>query len=252
MPGETELARLLEESSRPAEIDIARVIRVSRARRLGKQLASGGVAAFAIAGVAILGISTIPGQAPSDSVTTAEFAPAAPGADGGLDSTTIKRAPADRLNLCAAALAEVAPSAVGLELTTAFPSAAPAGTAPIAGTLRLTNASSERVTGIVGYAPAVTVSQGGTVLWHSNGQLVAIDRAVDLAPGESIEFGASVVPVRCEAADDALEAFRPDLPALPAGDYELSAALDFTPDVPVESSPGLDLVTGPRSAITLQ
>jgi hypothetical protein len=252
MPTETELKRLLEESSRPAEIDLARVIRISRTRRLGRQLASGGIAVCVVAGVTILGISAIPGQAPPDSVTSAEFAPAGPEAGSGLDSTAIKRAPADRLNLCAAPLAEVAPSAAGLELTAVFPSSAPVGTAPIIGTLRLTNASSERVTGVVGYAPAVTLSEGGIVLWHSNGQLEAIDRTIDLAPGESTEFEASVVPVRCEVADDTLEAFRPDLPALPAGDYELSAALDFTPDVPIEPTSGLDLVTGPLSAIALK
>ena len=44
------------------------------------------------------------------------------------------------------------------------------------------------------------------------------------------------------------QSFRADLPAVPAGGYELSAAIDFAPSVP---SGNLDLVTSDQASITL-
>jgi hypothetical protein len=73
--------------------------------------------------------------------------------------------------------------------------------------------------------------------------------AVDLAPGESVEFAASFVPVRCAVVDDEAPRFRDDLPAVPVGDYSLTAALDFALSSPTES---LELVTGGPSAIALR
>jgi hypothetical protein len=75
---------------------------------------------------------------------------------------------------------------------------------------------------------------------------------VDLAPGESLEYTASFDAVECGPEDDGPDGFRADLPALAPGTYELSAAIDFAPDVPDPTEPALaDLVTGPRSVITL-
>jgi hypothetical protein len=55
-------------------------------------------------------------------------------------------------------------------------------------------------------------------------------------------------------ADDEAESFRADLPAVPAGVYDVSAAIDFQPDASMaqQGTPGVDLVTGPLEPITLQ
>ena len=55
-------------------------------------------------------------------------------AEGFLD-TGVKRAPAEKINLCAGALAEVSPSIYGLQLDVTFPPTAPVGTDPITGTV---------------------------------------------------------------------------------------------------------------------
>lgn len=253
VPSESDLRKMLGETDAPsARIDVARVIRGSRARRLPRQLAVGGVSTLAVLGIGFLGISTLQPQPASDSATTlqSEYAPSAGGSAA--DNDSVKRAPADKINLCTGPLAEVAPSATGLQLDAEFTSPIAAGTAPVDGTVRLTNLGASRVTGSIGAAPAVTVSQGGIVLWHSNGPTIDLAQVVDLAPGQSMELAASIVPVRCDVADDELESFRSDLPALPAGDYQLSVAMDFLPDVSVTPTPGLDLVTGPTETVTIQ
>jgi hypothetical protein len=102
-------------------------------------------------------------------------------------------------------------------------------------------------------APAITVSQEGITLWHSNGAMVMSLVIVDLAPGESLEYAASFTPVLCGVEDDMAEVFRNDLPALDPGEYELSAAIDFVLDetLAADYEPFAYLVTGPRSTITL-
>jgi hypothetical protein len=145
----------------------------------------------------------------------------------------------------------VAPSQFGLVLDVVFPAAVPAASGRIDGLVIMTNTSSEQVTGSTFTTPAVTLSQDGIVVWHTNGATDANATAVDLAPGASLQYAASFDPVRCSPEDDALEAFPADLPLAGAGSYELSAAIDFSPDVPTATTE-LDLVTGPRTPITLE
>ena len=158
---------------------------------------------------------------------------------------TSERAPADKINLCTGTLAEVAPSTTDLGLTVSFPDAE-VGAKSVSGTVTLTNNGSGAVTGHTGSRPAVTVSQNGIVLWHSNGgtDLDAVD--VDLAPGESIDYPANFSPVACGVDDDLAEQFSNRLPALPSGVYDISAAIDLLYDG------GVDLVTGPSQKVTLQ
>jgi hypothetical protein len=163
-----------------------------------------------------------------------------------------KRAPAERLNLCGAPVAEAVPSASGLELTVEFPETATTGTAPLEGVVRLTNTSGERVAGTTAAAPAITIARDGVTVWHSNGPMILSLTIVDLAPGESLEYRTSVVPVECGPQDEA-DTFRADLPALPPGEYEVSAAIDFAPDAPPADAPALaDLVMGPPSSLRLE
>jgi hypothetical protein len=235
-------------------IDTQAVIRRSKARRLPAQIGIGGVFTLAVGGLGFAGIQAIggSGQSASDSsaVSSAEDAPES-GIEtfGGVqdsESSTgaIKRAPADRINLCGGALAEVAPSETGLVLTVAFPDAA-VGTETVTGTVTLTNTGATAVSGYTSPSPAVTLSQNGIVLWHSNGPTIMMIQDVNLAPGQSMEFATSFSPVVCTVDDDLAEAFRTDLPAAPAGEYQLSAAADVTIGDTAE------LVTGPAQTVRI-
>jgi len=238
------------------EVDAAAVIRRSKRRRLPVQLAVGGTFVLAIGGLGVAGLQALGGShtaisnvsTMSGGESTGDRAPAdgrgaesAQGLEGG---GAIKRAPADRINLCGGPVAEVAPNERGLVLAVDFPSS-PVGTAQVMGTATLTNTGTEPVTGFTSPSPAITLSQGGTVLWHSNGPTILSLLDVSLAPGESLEFAASFTPVACTVDDDMAEAFRTDLPPVPAGDYQLSAAADVTVDGNAE------LVTGPAQTVRI-
>ncbi|WP_309616665.1 hypothetical protein [Salinibacterium sp.] len=257
VPSEDELRDFLSYDATPHNsIDTTQVISRSRRRRLPRQIAAGAVSALAVAGIVTVAVQTT--QFTSPAAVTSQGAPAdgttdeTMPAEGFLD-TGLKRAPAEKINLCTGALAEVSPSLYGLQLDVTFPPTAPVGTDPITGTVRLTNTSDTQVSGYTPPTPALTLSQDGMVLWHSNGPVITSLAIVDLAPGASMEYQAAFTPVRCAVDDDTEPSFREGLPAVPAGQYELSAVIDFTADPGMiqPGTPELDLVTGPLSTITL-
>lgn len=249
MTDEDDLRRMLGSIDAPGStLDARRVIAKSRARRLPRQLAAGAVGALAIAGISVLAVQVTQVQSTSTMVAGEASDQSAPSPE--IDS--IKRAPADKINLCTGTLAEVAPSQYGLQLDVAFPATAPVGTSPVTGTVVLTNTSDREVVGSTAATPVLTLSQAGTVLWHTNGAMIMSIVTVDLQPGESLEYPASFAPVRCDVEDDLAESFRANLPAVPAGEYELSALIDFTPDESMlPQNTELDLVSGPLSPVTI-
>ena len=259
MPTEVDLKRMFESADLPelggrgfGSIDAKQVIRRSRARRLPKQLAAGASGALVLAGITVLGIQSMQVvQAP----TTADAPVMESGdADNGASDDSLytsKIAPADKLNLCGNPVAEFEPNFVGLVLDVVFPATASAASERIDGVVIMTNTTTETGTGSALVSPAITLSQNGVTLWHTNGPTDAVATAVDLAPGASMQFPASFEPVRCEPDDEALEAFPPDLPPVGAGSYELSAALDFSSDQ-VTATTEAFLVSGPRMPITLE
>lgn len=255
MPTEDDLRNLF--ASADAEgggVDVKRAISRARARRLPRQLAAGAVGGLALTGILVVGIQT--SLTPNLSTSTVQgeaLAPETAPAAGAANDSAVKRAPAEKINLCGGPLAEVAPSQSGLRLDVAFPATAAIAPGTVTGTVTLVNTTSERITGTTAGAPTVTLSQGGSVLWHSNGAIDLAARIVDLGPGESLEYAASFVPVRCDTADETGDAFRSDLPAVSPGDYGLSAAIDFQPDAPAADGlvSGLELVTGPVTPVRL-
>jgi len=255
MATEPNLRDLFRAPDAPAgrSIDVQSVIRRSKRRRLPAQVGIGGAFTLAIGGIGIVGLNGLGGsQTATDSAvsTTAEQAPAQSddsvmGMMEGDDPTAgIKRAPADRINLCGGPLAEVAPSPSGLVLTVDFPDA-PVGAAPVEGTVTLTNTGTEPILGYSPPAPAITLSQNGIVLWHSNGPTIQMLQDVALAPGESLDYAASFTPVVCTVEDDTAEAFRDDLPPVAAGEYQVSAATD------VSVNGSAELVTGPTQSVRI-
>jgi hypothetical protein len=279
MPTDPTLRDIFRSSPEPSarRIDTDAVIRRSKARRLPAQLGIGGAFTLAAGGIVFGGVNALN---PTGTTTAASDAAAESAGDGAADNGTfgtgtdsgtdtgtdtgrvdpetgdvnlddtpgsdeaIKRAPAEKLNLCGGTLAEVAPSETGLVLTAAFPDGQ-VGAASVTGSVTLTNTGTTAVSGYMSPVPAITLSQDGVVLWHSNGPTILSLQMVDLAPGESLELAASFSPVVCTVDDDLGEAFRTDLPAAPAGDYQVSAAADV---VVGEVS---ELVTGPVSTVRL-
>ncbi len=262
-PDENDLRASLHEGEPPAgSIDLDRVLRRTRARRRPKVLLAGAGGALAAAAIVVpvallgtpatTGVSTLadapaPGSEARDSSagSGAESDASQPFADGG---ASISRAPADKLNLCAGTVAEVAPNEQGLVLEVQ-PLEAARADAPLTADVTLTNTGPAPVTGSTGGSPALTLSQDGLVLWHSNGPTTMIAVMVDLAPGESMEYTAAFEPVRCAVDDDLDVSFRDDLPEVDAGTYQLGAAIDLVSDDPAV---GTILVTGPTTDIALR
>ena len=246
MATEPNLRHLFDAPQPTSVIDVASVVRRSRARRMPKILGVTGVSVLAIGGLVFGGVqvfglpaaSNIAGSAPAaDSPMMSEAG------DSGFSDDT-KRAAAEYLNLCAAPVAVVAPSQTGLVLSVSFPDA-PAGSTVVEGTVTMTNTGAETLIGYTAATPAITLARDNVVLWHSNGPTTQEAREVSLAPGASMDYAASFSPVVCAAEDDSRESFRTDLPAAPAGEYRVSAAIEFMGDFDAE------LVSGPASTVVL-
>ena len=249
MPSEPDNLRHLFSAPQPeGAIDVAAVVRGARARRLPKVLGITGVSVLAIGGIVLGGLqlgggvspASTAGGASTESATTEDG-----GASAEMFSDTVKRASADKLNLCTARVAALDIVDSGLELTVDFPDA-PAGSASVEGVVTMTNTGADEVTGYTAASPAITLSRDGVVVWHSNGPTIELAREVDLQPGESMEYAASFTPVVCGVEDDLAESFGTDLPAAPPGDYEVAAMIDLMGD-----SDAL-LVIGPAETVTLK
>ena len=218
-----------------------------------KKIVAGVVVTLALGGLvtaSVLGIGSLTKpatSAASQSDANTEPAAVAPTDDLTAGGAGSKRAPAEKINLCTGTLADVAPSESGLELTVDFADTAKAGTEPIPGTVTLTNTGDKDLVGYTAAAPALTLSQDGVVLWHTNGAMIMMARDVTLAPGESLDYETSFTPVVCSVDDDLAElGFAEDLPAAAPGEYQLSAKIDFMGEFDA------DLISGPLSTITLE
>jgi hypothetical protein len=246
VPTDPTLRHLFAATPPPGTIDVAAVVRRSRARRLPKVLGVTGVSALAIGGLVFGGLQVAGGGfLASDAAGTSAETFELP-ADGAMSSEAadeVKRAPAENLNLCTATVASVNSRATNLTLSVDFADAA-AGTATVEGTVTMTNIGTDVVTGYTAASPAITLARDGVVVWHSNGVAIELAREISLAPGESIEYAAAFAPVVCGVEDDRT-GFRSDLPAAPPGTYEVSAAIDVMGEFDAL------LVTGPAETVTL-
>jgi len=269
MPTESELRKQFHDGEPGGSIDLQTVLRRSRARRRPRVVAAAVASSLAVIGIVVPVSISVAGTHSTTSALDAGSASAPHSAAGpvrlGGESTnggdasgsasgsggSIKRAPADKINLCTGTLATPAPADDGLLLTVA-PVDAAASARDIPVTVTLTNTGSQRVTGSLSPFPALTLSRNGIVLWHSNGAVPSLAQEIDLAPGASTTFDATFQPLVCGVADDEQESFRADLPAAGPGSYQLSAALDFTPAAPdANGQIAAVLVSGPTSLVTL-
>jgi hypothetical protein len=251
MASDDNIQNLFKKSAEPGlgSIDTAAVIKRSKARRRPVQIATGGALVLALAGVGVVSVQALgANQVTAESSLSQDTSIMSSEADPqtlGEGDTSISRAPADKINLCTGTLAEVAPSESGLELTVDFPDAT-VGKSSVDGTATLTNNGTQTVTGYTAASPAITLSQDGIVLWHSNGAMIAIAVDVSLDPGESLDYPVSFSPVACGIEDDTADSFGEKLPPLPSGEYQVSAAIDLMGEF------ATDLVTGPTETVVLR
>ena len=251
MADESELRSMLQREAAAAgtpELDTGRLVRRSKARRLPRQLAAGGALAVAVIG---LGVGTASGirlldppaemssaggghEATDEGAGTLSEEEAQPeaaeetggdAADGGASSNGTELAPAYKINACGGMLGAVPEDGItGVSVEVDFPDEADTGDA-VRGTVELTNDTGEPLRGVMSDVAATTLSQDGVVLWHTP----RLERTlpVDLAPGESTTLEASFEPRVCSAEDDGLEDFRPGLPEVEPGRYDVSVAFDI-------------------------
>jgi hypothetical protein len=252
MASESELRDRFHEGTLPSgRIDVDAVLRRSRARRRPRIILAGAGSVLAIAAIAVPATLGSFATSGGDSAILTEASDggaeySAPGVADQDTMSTADRPPAEKLNLCSAPVAEVPPAENGLVLTVE-PVTASAGDHGIPTIVTMTNTGSDPVSGTTAGRPAMTLSQDGITLWHSNGPQTMIAIPVELAPGESLQYPATFEPVRCNVEDDNAENFREDLPPVGAGLYQLSAAIDFTRN----DGSAIDLVTGPAVRVSL-
>ncbi len=219
-----------------SEIDTRRIVRSSRGRRVARKLAAGGAMSVLVlgAGAGIM-VSPLLQQTASDSGTVNVLeAPAArdgAGASGYTESGEGSAggsmlAPAYKVNGCGGPLATATEEGqFPLLLDVEFPDAAPVGDT-VSGEVSVTNIGNETISGRMGQVAAMTLSQDGVVLWHTPN--ATLDAPVALEPGDTVLIDATFEPEMCAPEDEGVPGFRPGLPKVPAGEYQLSAALDVT------------------------
>ncbi|HEV7742278.1 MAG TPA: hypothetical protein VGO65_07650 [Pseudolysinimonas sp.] len=249
MPSDSELRHRFHEGIQPqGEIDVDAVLRRVRARRRPRIVLAAAGSVLAIAAIAVPAAvsSYIPSQSTALSAGDEGAAPEFATGGAGDSSAQLDRAPAEKLNLCTAPVAEIAPAENGLVITLQ-PVTAAATERSIPVTVTLTNGGTDQIFGTTGSRPALTLSSDGITIWHTNGPQDLMARIVDLGPGESMTYQTTFEPLVCGVEDDTAEAFAPDLPAAGPGTYLLTAAIDVMHD----DGATIDLVTGPAVAVTL-
>lgn len=249
MPSDSELRRRFREGTQPRDqIDVDAVLRRVRARRRPRVLIAGAGSVLAIAAIAVPAVITSSslGTAQDSSLVSGEYAPEASTGGAADGDAAMSRAPADKLNLCTAPVAEVSPAENGLVIA-AQPVIAAAADRGIPVDVTLTNTGTTRIVGTTSPRPSLTLARDGITLWHSNGPSDLMAVLVDLDPGESLTYVGTFEPLVCGLADDEAENFPTGLPEAGPGAYLLSVAIDFTRD----GGSFIDLVTGPAVAVTL-
>jgi len=239
MPTESELRSALHgstgEPSRPLDADD--IIRRARRRRTPKQVIVGSASALALAAVVIVGANGLPGLLGVGSMS-ADFrsdGALAPESATGLDESTSAggvspSSVAQALNMCGSEVASLPGDPAGPTLSVAIPETAAADGGTISGTATLTNSGSAPFVAATRETPTVTIAQDGKTRWHSHSLGASQSQLIELAPGESAEFGVSLDLVACESVDEGEDGFRTNLPALGAGSYLVSVVLEITGD----------------------
>lgn len=244
MHDEYELRSMLASTETPSRIDVDAVVRRSRARRRPKQVAAGAVGALVVLGLAMVAVPAIVTPTPPDAVTMSEHA--AEGGESAADSAL--RVAADSLNQCGGPLALPAENSAGLTLEVIVPETAAPGDEVTAAVL-LTNTGPETVTGTTGAVPTVALARDGVVVWHTGPTIQSVVE-VQLEPGEHLELPMTFQALEC-GSERKLRAGAL-LELVPAGDYQVSVAIDVATDAVDEFGAVVALVVAPPASITIE
>ena len=242
MADEPTLRHLFGEPPPPTAIDVSSVIRRSRARRAPRILGTGALAVLAATTIAYAGFS---GLAGFSGATSSDAGGAAPMAESGvagdekdMASESLSSAVSD-LYRCGEPVFDIPQNELGLVLSVDFPSPVDVSASSIEGVVTVTNEGDDAVVVIASSAPALALTAGDLVVWRADAGLST--RSLDLAPGESAAYDASFSPVACGPGAES---------ALPAGEYELHAAIDVGAED--GQSPGRPWASGPPQRLTLR
>ncbi|MBW4031875.1 MAG: hypothetical protein HIU88_04335 [Acidobacteria bacterium] len=268
MPTEDELRGQFHDDTAAGStrsIDLDEVLRRSRARRRPRTVAVAVVSSLAVLAIVVpVSVGVALGQtgqlsASSSSATSTNqdssrsaagrpapgAAPVGPSVGPSTGSSVGGSAPAQKVNICATALTQLAPAPNGLVLSV-HPITAAATGRNIPATVTLTNTSTTAFTGSASPFPIMTLSRGGIVLWHSNGAVPSLAQVIELPAGASTSFSTTFEPLVCGVADEHGGSFRADLPAAGPGDYQLSAVMAVSSDTGAAV-----LVSGPPATVNL-
>lgn len=248
MADESELRSMLQREAAGAgtpELDTGRLVHRSKARRLPRQLAAGGALTLAVLGLGVGAATGIRLLGPTPEMSSAgggaeatdegagtlsepEQESGGDAAGGGASSDGTQLAPAYKINACGGMLGSVPEDGLtGVGVALDFPDEAGVDDT-VRGTVEVTNDTGEPLRGVMSEVAATTLSQDGVVVWHTP----RMDRTlpVDLAPGATTTLEASFEPRVCSTEDDARESFRPNLPKVQPGGYDVSVAFDIERD----------------------
>lgn len=225
------------DAATPRTIDVAAVLRASRARRRARRTAVAGgagavVTVLAVGGLVFgmqQGIGPTSGGAPA-AVESAEGgdAPADQGSAGTPESETgFLVAPADVVRCGEPATTETDAATSPLVVAVTPPASVAPGR-PASADVTITNRGAARVKGELWAAPAVAIVDDGTTVSRS----LPAGRAampISLAPGESTTVTGTFETARCIPTDAAATGPAASPEPLPAGAYELGVVIGFVP-----------------------
>ena len=251
MPSESDLRDLLrgpDPEGRTA-IDLDAVLTRARRRRRPRVIAAQALGSVALVGVLVTAVTvSLPRAAETTAITAQDTDAGAGEAEAApfADDSHLRWMP----DSCGAPASDPV-SADGLSLELA-PLVVEEGTSTVPVTVTLRNERSVRVAGVTDVTPHLTLSRDGLVVWHSAVAEPATPGAarpvVDLEPGESMTFDATLDLVICGSEEDILS--DAPMPLATAGAYELRAVLviDSANDPAVE----LDRVGGGPAPVEIR
>lgn len=240
MPSESDLRDLLQGSDPEgrAAIDLDAVLTRARRRRRPKVLAAQALGSVAVVGALFTAVVAVqPPQQVTQSV--AEEAAGGSAADSAphVDDTALRMSDALLLNTCGQPVSDLVTA--DAPILTVDPVATDAGTNPVPVTVVLHGGA---VPGRgVSSSPVLTITRDGIVV----GQPTAIDAIgieVDLPADGTFVYETTTFAVSCDPA------YVGGLEALPPGDYEIRAAVDFIG----EGSESGSVFVGPPSTFEIR
>lgn len=249
MATESDLRDLLQgpEPEGGVPIDVDAVVSRARRRRRPKVIAAQALGSVALVGGLFTAVAVGVPAANTGVLMSAEDAGGQEMASAPSDSDSyFAPTSAWTLQSCGAPVADTEPAENGLTLDVE-PLSASAGSDEIPVMVTMHNDSERRVVGTTVPTPVLTLSADGVVIWHTTVTALSIV-VVDLEPGETMTYPASITPVVC-GSEDQLTNPASDLPAAGPGSYELRAAIDFIPD---DEAAGPAIVTGPAAPVVLR